>query len=362
MIAVGSYDKQGGTNTFVRNLSENLSKNEIFTLVMPHKLKGENFQNRDINKNLVVRYFPAFPRIRYFPPLYLLRFILMAILIVPIILKHKINIILTGETEALPFMIAKLFGIKVVIRGGNPFPAVTKVEYEKNTGKRGVFISKLIDIYEYIILRLASKIVILSEWEREILKNYTKKDFEIIRYAVNTDKFKDFKGKRAGLLYVGRISASKNIEKLIEIFDNIRSKKKCKLYLAGPLEDYDNFEELAKKSKFEKEIVYLGEKSATEIPSLLNTKEIFVHVAYDLGNAPLEAAASGLPVVVLGEKFDERYIIKCKNEKDYVKKVLELLNSKKKIEELKKNNFSYIMKNHSWKNITNKYIRLFSKL
>lgn len=364
MLAVGSYDRQGGTNTFVRNLSKNLSEKGIFTLVMSHKLIGDKEKNREINKNLVVRYFPAFPRKRYFFPLYFLRFFLMSLYIIPIVLKNKINIILTGETEALPFFLTKIFGVKIIIRGANPFPGVTKKEFGRKKRALNTLVFWLIDFYEKFILAMCDDIVILAEWERDILKNYTEKDMNVIRYAVDTNKFSPKKKKNnKNLVYCGRISYSKNIDKLIECFDLVRQKVKgIKLVLVGQLEDYDSIKEFTKKSKFEKDIIYLGEKKADEIPLILQKNYIFTHTAFDLGNAPLEAASTGLPVVVLGTKFDDNYVLKEKTERDFADEIIRLIRNKGHYKKISLFNRIYVIENHSWKAITNQYIKIFSKI
>lgn len=361
MLTVGSFDKQGGTNSFVRGLSRNLSNSGIYTLVASHKLKGEKFENRSVSKNLEVFYFPAFPRKRYFLPFYIFRFLIMAVYSFYWIKKRKISVILTGETEALPFLVGRLAGAKVVIRGGNPFPAVTKIEFEKNIGKRKT-INFIIDIYEKIILFFANKIVILSEWEKPILQRYTKKNMKIIRYAVDVDKFSPGKSKKFDLIYIGRISPSKNIESLVSIFDKVRKKSKCKLYLVGQLEEYKSISEVISKSKNKRDIVYLGEKNADEIPKILAQSKIFVHTAFDLGNAPLEAASSGLPVVVLGKKFDEKYVINSNDEADFSSNIVNILKSKEEYSKISKFNRNYIIKNHSWSSISNEYIKVFRSL
>jgi len=360
MLAVGSYDRPGGTNTFVRNLSKNLSEKDIFTLVMSHKLSGDKEKDRQISKNLFVRYFPAFPRKRYFLPLYIFRFFLMSVYILPIIIKHRINIILTGETEALPFFSARLLGVKVIIRGGNPFPAVTKKEFGRKKRLVNSLVFFGIDIYEKIILLLANKIVILSEWEKDILKKYTKKHMEMIRYAVDTDKFKPSSMKAShNLVYCGRISYSKNINLLIECFDLIRENVKTKLVLVGPLEDYPGIKGFTEKSKFRKDILYLGEKKADEIPAILKKSYIFVHAAFDLGNAPLEAAATGLPVLVLGNKFDEKYILQKNTPKKFAEQAISLIKNPKAYKSIATFNRDYAVKNHSWDSIVLRYIKLF---
>ena len=362
MLGVGSYDKQGGTNTFVRGLSKRLSEKGIYTLVVSHKLKGEDFKRREINKNLFVEYFPAFPRKRYFLPLYVLRFFLMAVYLAYYVSKHKIDVILTGETEALPFFICKLFGARVIIRGGNPFPSVTKIEFGRKKRRLNSVVYKLIDVYERIILYLADDIVILSGWEKEILKEYTNKNFKMIRYAVDEEKFKPDKSKKIyDLVYIGRISYSKNIDKLIGIFDGAREKVKVKLFLVGQLEDYQDIKEFTKKSKYEKDIIYLGENKADEIPGILKKSKVFVHAAYDLGNAPLEAASCGLPVVVLGEKFDEDYVLKSKDEKEFSLKIANLIKNREEYLRISKKNREIVMGEHSWKSVSNQYEKLFNE-
>jgi glycosyltransferase involved in cell wall biosynthesis len=363
MLTVGSYDKQGGTNTFTRNLSSRLSNAGIYTVVMSQKLRGENFDDRKINDNLYVHYFPPFPRKRYFLPFYALRFLWMAIHVLFIIKKHKINVLLTGETEALPYLAAKIFGVKIIIRGGNPFPEVTKLEFNRKKRLFNFVIFFLIDIYEKIILRFADEIVILSEWERTIIENYTNKKPIIIRYAVDTSLFVPSKrSKKVNLLYIGRISFSKNIPLLIKLFEKIKEKINTQLVLIGQLEGYSSINDLIQNSRFKKDIIYQDEVKAKDVPNILKGSFIFVHVAHDLGNAPLEAAAAGLPVVVLGEKFDEKYVLKNKDERKFVSIIINLLKNNPFYKEISKKNRKIVLKEHSWETISIKYISLFKKV
>lgn len=358
MLTVGSYDRQGGTNTFVRNLSDKLSKSDTYTLVLSHKLRGDSYKNRKINKNLDVAYFPAFLRIRYFIPIYIWRFFVMAIYTIHFSLKKRIDIILTGETEALPFLAARLVGVKVIIRGGT-FPEMTKTKIAgTNIPFKGLFFFT-IDLYEKIILLLSSKVVSLAEWEEESLKKYTNKKPVMIRYAVDTESFKPSKLKNNHLVYVGRITPLKKIDVLLEIFDEIRDRVKTKLYLVGPLEESESLKILTKKTKYKKDIVYLGEKKTEKISRILGENYIFIHTAPDLGNSPLEAASTGLPVVVLGKRFKEKYVMTTKDKKDFIEKTINLLKNKKTRDQISKDNRDYIMKNHSWEKITEQYNKLF---
>lgn len=107
------------------------------------------------------------------------------------------------------------------------------------------------------------------------------------------------------ILYVGRLNARKNIERLIQAYALFRKRKPCgiKLVLAGK-KDYlfENIMSALAASGFEKDIVLLDYVPEKDISCLFSAAEMFVYPSLfeGFGLPPLEAMACGCPVVASG--------------------------------------------------------------
>lgn len=123
------------------------------------------------------------------------------------------------------------------------------------------------------------------------------------------------------LIYTGRISLQKCVDRLVEEFVNFstQSDKKLRLAIAGPIDDiagmtsgiripdgfyFHQFENLLARIPFEvrKNIFILGELNAEKLTSLYSAGDAFVSLSLyhdeDFGMAPAEALSSGLPAVL----------------------------------------------------------------
>ena len=356
LLQSGSYYKAGGTNTFVRGLSKALAEDGHKTLVICHRLKEDRYKNETINKNLKIVYYPQVPRKKYFLPFYFLRFLIMFLYNFYWISKEKIQIILVGETEAMPFLPFRLFGKKVIIRGGSPLPTHLISEMRKEIGSKP-FNESIIRFYEKIILFFANSIIALSAWEIEILAKYSSKKPLIIPYAVDTKFYSPGNKKQKALVYVGRIAPIKSIDELIMLFNKIRKKVNVKLWLLGPLDEHYSKDKLLSLSDYPKAIKFLGQANPEKVSQYYKKSLVFVQTAHDLGNSPIEAAASGLPVVAKG-RFPEKYCISA-DEKGFIESVIKLVKDKKFYERISKFNRNYVVNNNSWRVIASKYEQAF---
>lgn len=353
LLHVGSYDRLGGTNEFVRTISEYFSSKEDISkvVVLSHKLEGDDYKERDINSKTRVIYFPAFHRKKFALSYYILRFIIMAFYILKVSIKYGINNVIVGETEALPYFILKAIGVRIIMRAGT-FYDITKQEFRKEKG-RSFLKESIIYFYQRIILLFADRIVARSMWELRNVQKFTGKRVYLIKYAYDAKLFfpSEKSKKEKNIIYTGRIAKIKGIDILVEIFDKIRSKVKTKLVLVGWVDEHENLDKILKNAKYKKDIVFLGKKSHEEIGEILRKNYLFVHTSPDTGNSLIEAAACGLPVVTLGENFKEiSYCIYNKDKDSFANAVVELLNNKKKHEHERKKVLEEINTNHGIKN------------
>lgn len=102
------------------------------------------------------------------------------------------------------------------------------------------------------------------------------------------------------LLYIGRMNIRKNIQNLLKALSLIQDRD-IKLFLAGKNE-WKMFDLPAKVAELglNDRVVFLGEVAEEDLPSLYALATVFCYVSFaeGFGLPPLEAMASGVPVVV----------------------------------------------------------------
>jgi len=112
------------------------------------------------------------------------------------------------------------------------------------------------------------------------------------------------------LLYVGRINERKNIINLLNALNYLKNKSII-LVICGKQEgkSYDIYEKI-NEMKLTNRVLVLGHIDDTELPLLYSLASVFCYISYieGFGLPPLEALASGIPVVVSDtEIFHEVY-------------------------------------------------------
>ena len=165
------------------------------------------------------------------------------------------------------------------------------------------------------------------------------------------------------VLYLGRISRSKNVGLLIKAMRYVNKEiSNVKLVLAGPDEGF-----VANLRKFEVSFKYLGVVSETEKCRLLSECTVFAHPAsYEpFGITLLEAQAFGKPCVITGNG-GQRYVAPPEtslyakpNPEDFGRAILSLLNDKELYRKLSLKAKEWASK-HSWSKILPIYDEIYS--
>lgn len=186
----------------------------------------------------------------------------------------------------------------------------------------------------------------------------------------------DFPENATVLLYAGRLSPEKNIKLLPEIlrsliiFFNLDSaKREYRLLVAGSGPKADWLEERFKKytpGKFK----LLGHlRGKEELADLYANSDIFLHPnpREPFGIAPLEAMASGTPVIVpnsggvLSYANNENAWVEEPVAEDYFAAVQDILNHPER-RDIKIHNALETARNFSWEHSTDKLFRLYDEL
>lgn len=109
-------------------------------------------------------------------------------------------------------------------------------------------------------------------------------------------KIKDFEKV---VLFVGRLDKEKHIEVLIKAFAKTLPHRQVRLVITGKGTEKARLNKLAKRLKIDKEVIFTGFVSNSDLPFLYRIADLFViaSIAELQSIATLEAMASGLPIV-----------------------------------------------------------------
>jgi glycosyltransferase involved in cell wall biosynthesis len=176
-----------------------------------------------------------------------------------------------------------------------------------------------LNLLAWISIKRANHIIAISEsTKKDILKFFPKIkeekitviyhgfDAQLFQQEINSVKesriLENYEIKTGNfLLYVGAIQPRKNLEVLVESFEEIKkTKKDLKLVLAGaPAWMHHGVLEKIKNSKFSEDIVITGTIPFEHQPVLYQNASVFVFPSlYEgFGIPVLEAMASGVPVI-----------------------------------------------------------------
>lgn len=182
----------------------------------------------------------------------------------------------------------------------------------------------------------------------EVIPNFVDPDkFNIRRKSGYLRKFLDIKKNCPILLAVGRLGKEKNFEFLLEVFKEIESiNKNCHLVLVGEGVEHENLKNLGAKLNLNGRFHMTGAIPIDDMPKVYADCDIFVFPSVSEVHpmVAIEAAASGLPLVVAQDKAYEGIVVNGRNgfvlplnQKVFAKKILQLLEKPNLSERLGKN-------------------------
>ena len=274
------------------------------------------------------------------------------------------------------FQVAKLKGrlkFKAVIHTHAPFHRLSQLDLTTWLYHR------IVDHIEKGVLREYDAIIALTPYEKNLLiRKLGVKDDKIrvipngiddrIPGITNTTEAKTINGNHV-VLYVGRISRSKNIDLLIKAMRILMRKKVVKLVLAGPDENLvDKLKRYSRKNNID--FHYIGQVSEVKKYKLYSECTIFAHpTVYEaFGITPLEAQAFGKPCVITGEGGqlyaappDVSGLHAMPTPEDFGEKMATLLMNQELYEKLSRNARKWALR-HLWSKILPEYDRLYNQI
>ncbi|HKB88082.1 MAG TPA: glycosyltransferase [Patescibacteria group bacterium] len=116
------------------------------------------------------------------------------------------------------------------------------------------------------------------------------------------------------ILCVSRLSKEKNLETLIKIMKDLKTKKKVTLVIAGDGPERSNFEKLVAKFNLIN-IIFLGNIDYNKLPEIYSLADIFAYPSKTDTQAIvlIEAMSAGLPLVGFNSPGPKDFIINNKN-------------------------------------------------
>jgi glycosyltransferase involved in cell wall biosynthesis len=179
---------------------------------------------------------------------------------------------------------------------------IERILYKMYNFFTGTFLERMWQNWDVRAAQRCTKIVATSKAVRDRVKKYYGLDADIIYPPVdvkNIEKYKKMNRKENWFLYLGRVETYKGVELAIKAC----IKAKVPLKIAGIGADLDAMQELVHKYNAKGLIKFLGFVSEEEKLDLLaRTKALIFPVRHeDFGIVPVEANASGTPVIAFRE-------------------------------------------------------------
>jgi len=252
--------------------------------------------------------------------------------------------------------------------------------YRSIPARMGLFLSY--NIFSRFASKLTDKIIAITPWEIEFIKSNGGEKDKIVVLPNGMDKKFFSKVKNNGfkkkhkikgkmVLFFGRLNVVKGPDKFVEIAKLVlKERKDVTFVIRGP--DEGMMEIVKRKIGNEKRIIFLdATRDRGEIIEMYQAADVFVLPSYREG-LPLtlfEAMAAGCPIVaspVNGVPYEMKepengFLVKYGDNSGFAKRIIELLDSKKKRDKVSKNNIKY-SKRYSWDIITEKTMKVYGGL
>jgi len=218
----------------------------------------------------------------------------------------------------------------------------------------------------------------------ELSENGLKSEIKILPNPIDTNSFyvrsseekkklkKAFGLSEKSIVYMGRVSYEKNIERVISVFAELHKKDpSVDLMIIGDGPNRENIKQKSIDLGVQNKVIFTGMLHGKELVNALQANDVFV-TASKSENQPLavlEAMACGLPVVSVPDRGLKNIITDSKdgfltdfeNEEDTADKILKILNDKKLFEKFSKYSRDF-SENYSQEKITSQLENLYKNI
>ena len=296
----------------------------------------------------------------------------------PFLKRLDIDLLVAGHSGwllPLVFVLSRIFNKKIItLAYGNDFlvrnPLTFKTNFFKNADKIIVINNQMKQIIEKMhhLNTDQLEVVYVGLNFGELNVKNSKKELRQI-FNIPEDQFV--------ILSVGRHVSRKKFDLVIKAVSEIKKLKpslNIKYFLIGEGKETTNLKKLTKQLHLEENVDFLGSCDADIRNKFYKLSDIFIMASTTLKNSIegfgivfLEAnyfkipvigsATGGMTEAILDGKTG--LLVKPDNLEDLVEKILQLINDKEKRIKLGENGYQRVLSDFDWKNIIQKYIRLF---
>ena len=215
-------------------------------------------------------------------------------------------------------------------------PSIKKIAWEHNHhNDNKKYIKKLCSSCKNVDYFIA-----VSKELEEFYKKYLGKKVFYIPNSLDKFPNKVSKLENNNLIVVGRLSKEKGLDDLLKIFKKILSKNSnLKLNIIGDGPEKNNLLELAKNLKLGDKVVFHGFQNKDYINEMLQDSSLYLMTSHteSFGLVLIEAMGNGVPCIAFDSAQGANeiitdgvngYLIKDRNQDEFVSKVTELLENK----------------------------------
>ena len=221
--------------------------------------------------------------------------------------------------------------------------AIAQEHHHHNNNKKYIkVLQKKYKNIDYIFALTSS----LEEDYKKFLKNNKNTKVVLMPNMISDINTKKSDLSTKHIISVGRLHEGKRINELIDIVSKCKNIEK--FYIIGNGEEYLNLKKQIQELKLNKKIELLGYMDHERIQAYLSNSSIFVmaSISEGLPMVLLEAMNNGVPCIAyetdsgindIIEDGKNGYVIKNRNEKDFITKLDGLLNDKETLKKFGKN-------------------------
>ncbi len=190
---------------------------------------------------------------------------------------------------------------------------------------------------------------------------------DLTKFSIFNSQFSNKKDEKI-IITVSRLVKKNGVDDLIKAIAQLD----VKLLILGKGPDESKLRKLAKDSKIEDKVIFLGHIEYNNLPKYYSMADIFVRpsLSEGLGNVFLEAMACGVPIIgtpvggILDFLEDRKTGLFCQinNPQDIAKKIKEILENNELRKSMVNNGLNLVKNEYSWDKISLKMEKIFKKL